>query len=88
MEQTFTSTINRLVEIPLRIFGIWPGSPYILFCRLFWAITFMAAQCFQYRYLITHLHTVDLSDLMDGLSATLSFSQFLSRLIVFWRNQR
>lgn len=88
MEQTPTSTINRAVTIPLRIFGIWPGSPYIPFYRLFWTITLVAAQSFQYRYVIKQLHVVEISDLVDGLSATLTFSQFLSKLIIFWLNQR
>ena len=74
MKQTPTSTINRTIEIPLRIFGIWPGSPYIPFCRLFWTIVFVVIRSLQYRYIILHLHTVDLFDMMDGLSATLRFS--------------
>ncbi|KAL6254501.1 hypothetical protein P5V15_014554 [Pogonomyrmex californicus] len=88
MEQTPTSTINRFVEIPLRIFGIWPGSPYIAFYRLFWTIVLAVAQFFQYRYFVTHLRTIDLADLMDSLSATLGFSQFVSKLVIFWLNQR
>ncbi|XP_071643529.1 odorant receptor 4-like isoform X1 [Temnothorax longispinosus] len=88
MKQIPTSTINRSIEIPLRIFGIWPGLPYISFCRLFWTITVVAVQSFQYRYLITHFYTVDFSDLMDGLSATLGYSQFFSKLIIFWLKQR
>jgi hypothetical protein len=88
MEQTPTTTINRAVEIPLRIFGIWPGSPYIAFYRLFWAIVFVAAQTFQYRYIITNLYTDDFPDLMDGLSASLSFSQFFFKIVMFWLNQR
>lgn len=87
MERTPTSTINRAVEIPLRIFGIWP-SPYIPFYRLFWTIVLVAAQSFQYRYVIMNLHDVEIFDLMDGLSTTLSFSQFFSKLIIFWLNQR
>lgn len=88
MEQTPTSSINRTVEISLRIFGIWPGSPHIPFYRLFWTITLVVAQTFQYRYVIKQLDAVEISDLMDGLSATLSFSQFLSKLTIFWLNQR
>ncbi|XP_036141349.1 odorant receptor 4-like [Monomorium pharaonis] len=88
MKQTPTSTINRAIEIPLRIFGIWPGSSYILFCRLFWTITIAAIQSFQYRYVIKRLYTVDLSDLMECLSVTLTYSQFFFKIINFWLNQR
>ncbi|XP_036141351.1 odorant receptor 13a isoform X2 [Monomorium pharaonis] len=88
MKKTPISTINRAIEIPLRIFGIWPGSSYIPFCRLFWTIAIAATQSFQYRYVIKHLYTVDLSDLMECLGATLSFTQFFFKIINFWVNQR
>ncbi|XP_026823983.1 odorant receptor 13a isoform X2 [Ooceraea biroi] len=83
-----TSTIGRSVEIPLRMFGIWPGSPYVSLCRLFWTIALVTAQYFQYQYIITHIYIADLSDLMDGLSATLAFTLLFIKLVTFWINQR
>ncbi|XP_014480080.1 PREDICTED: odorant receptor 67c-like [Dinoponera quadriceps] len=48
----------------------------------------LAAQTFQYRHMVSHLRSEDLSLLMDGLSATLSYSLLCVKLIVFWTKQR
>ncbi|EFN75323.1 Putative odorant receptor 67c [Harpegnathos saltator] len=48
----------------------------------------LAAQTFQYRHMLSHLRSEDLSLLMDGLSATLSYSLLCVKLIVFWTKQR
>jgi len=83
-----TSIIGRSAKIPLRIFGIWPGSSYISFYRLFWMIVLVTGQYFQYCYIITNIYSADLSDLMDGLSATLAFSLLSIKFVIFWLNQR
>lgn len=82
------NTITRSVEIGLRVVGIWPGASYTIISRLFWTATMLAAQIFQYHYVVLHLNSEDLSRLMDGLSATLSYSLLFVKLIVFWTKQR
>ncbi|KAH0956796.1 OrV21 [Eciton burchellii] len=82
------NTISRSIEIGLRIAGIWPNASCTIATRLFWTATMITAQIFQYRHMISHLHSEDLSALMDGLSATLSYSLLCVKLIVFWTKQR
>ncbi|KAG5326945.1 OR13A protein, partial [Acromyrmex heyeri] len=48
----------------------------------------IVAQIFQYRHMAMHLNSEDISQLMDGLSATLSYSLLCVKLIVFWTKQR
>ncbi|XP_018401491.1 PREDICTED: odorant receptor 13a-like [Cyphomyrmex costatus] len=82
------NTITRSIEIGLRIVGIWPGATYAIVSRFFWTTTMIAAQIFQYRHMAMHLNSEDISQLMDGLSATLSYSLLCVKLIVFWTKQR
>ncbi|XP_011065213.1 PREDICTED: odorant receptor 13a-like [Acromyrmex echinatior] len=82
------NTITRSIEIGLRIVGIWPGATYAIISRLFWTTTMIVAQIFQYRHMAMHLNSEDISQLMDGLSATLSYSLLCVKLIVFWTKQR
>lgn len=82
------NTITRSIEIGLRVAGIWPGAAYTVVNRLLWTTTMIAAQIFQYRHMALHLNSEDISQLMDGLSATLSYSLLCVKLIVFWTKQR
>ncbi|XP_077261321.1 uncharacterized protein LOC143896968 isoform X6 [Temnothorax americanus] len=82
------NTITRSIEIGLRVAGIWPGAAYVIISRLYWTTTMIAAQIFQYRHMALHLNSEDISQLMDGLSATLSYSLLFVKLIVFWTKQR
>lgn len=82
------NTIARSLEIGLRVVGVWPGASHAIISRLFWTATMLAAQIFQYRHVVVHLNSEDLSRLMDGLSATLSYSLLFVKLIVFWTKQR
>jgi len=51
-------------------------------------IVLVTGQYFQYCYIITNIYSADLSDLMDGLSATLAFSLLSIKFVIFWLNQR
>lgn len=82
------NTITRSIEIGLRVVGIWPDAAYAIASRLFWTTTMLAAQIFQYRHVVLHCNSEDLAQLMDGLSATLSYSLLFVKLIVFWTKQR
>ncbi|XP_025262850.1 odorant receptor 13a-like [Camponotus floridanus] len=82
------NTITRSIEIGLRIVGIWPGATYVIASRFFWTTTMLLAQIFQYRHVVLHCNSEDLEQLMDGLSATLSYSLLFVKLIIFWTKQR
>ncbi|XP_011156318.2 odorant receptor 13a [Solenopsis invicta] len=82
------NTITRSIEIGLRVAGIWPGAAHAIVNRFFWTATMITAQIFQYRHMVVHLNSNDISQLMDGLSATLSYSLLFVKLIVFWTKQR
>ncbi|XP_029155059.1 LOW QUALITY PROTEIN: odorant receptor 82a-like [Nylanderia fulva] len=81
-----TSTISRLVEICLRLTGIWPNSS--IFFRLLWSIVMGTGLIFQYRYLLTHFSVEELPNFIDGLSTTLPYSLLFFKLIILWVNNR
>ncbi|XP_032669892.1 uncharacterized protein LOC116843539 [Odontomachus brunneus] len=82
------STINRMVRYLLILFGIWPDVSCMMFCRIFWGISFAIVVVCQYRYLLTHLYSNDLSDLMDCFSTFVGYIKLTFKFIVFWWNER
>ncbi|XP_011631575.2 putative odorant receptor 92a [Pogonomyrmex barbatus] len=81
------STINRTIEIMFTLFGIWPHTSCVPFCRIFWIISIIAVQFYHYRYLLTHFHSDDLFNLMDCLSSFLAYMKVMIKFITFWLNQ-
>ncbi|XP_006624414.2 odorant receptor 85b-like [Apis dorsata] len=79
--------INRPLEYSLRIFGIWPDSPYPKLKIIIWIIILPTFLVFQYWYCITHIK-LGLIDLLDGLSLTLSNTLVFIKLIVIWFHKR
>ncbi|XP_032669914.1 odorant receptor 4-like isoform X1 [Odontomachus brunneus] len=82
------STINRTIELMFILFGIWPGTSCVLLRRTFWLVTIVIVQYCHYRYLITHFYSDDLFNLMDCLSSLLAYAKVMSKLVIFWLNQR
>ncbi|XP_014480076.1 PREDICTED: odorant receptor 4-like [Dinoponera quadriceps] len=82
------STINRTLEFMFTLFGIWPGASYVLVRRMFWIVTIVIVQYCHYRYLLTHFYSDDLFNLMDCLSSLLAYAKVMSKLVMFWLNQR
>ncbi|KAL2738913.1 odorant receptor 22c-like [Vespula squamosa] len=82
------SPINRLVEFSLRFIGLWPGYSYVIVHRFLWVITMCLTLFFQYWYVVLHLTSGDLPDLMDCLSITMSNSVFFIKLIILWMKNR
>lgn len=81
-------TINRLVELMLAMFGVWPGISCVLVIRVFWIITLAINQFFHYRYFVTHFHVNNLFDLMDCLSSFLAHVKLTGKLIIFALQQQ
>lgn len=81
------STINRTLEVMFIFYGMWPGTSYVLLCRMAWIIINVLVLFYHYRYFLTHFGTDDLFNLMDCLSSFLAYFKMLSKLIVFWLNQ-
>ncbi|XP_053989969.1 uncharacterized protein LOC128882397 isoform X4 [Hylaeus volcanicus] len=82
------STINHPLEFILRLFGIWPSSRYRVLKSIVWTLLLLTFLVFQYWYFISHLKSTDLTDLLDGLSLTLSNNLVLLKLIVIWFHNR
>ncbi|XP_072750311.1 odorant receptor 22c-like [Anoplolepis gracilipes] len=80
------STISPLLKIGLRVIGMWPGSSYGTFCWLFYMMTLVMMQYFQYSYVYAHLN--NLTKLMDGLGLTLDYTLLILKLITLWFNRR
>ncbi|KAF7383510.1 hypothetical protein HZH66_012860 [Vespula vulgaris] len=88
MISTNVSPINQLVEFSLRLIGLWPGYSYVIVHRFLWVITMCLILFFQYWYIVIHLTSGDLPDLMDCLSITMSNSVFFIKLIILWMKNR
>ncbi|XP_050600412.1 odorant receptor 22c-like isoform X1 [Bombus affinis] len=77
-------SISRPVVIGLRLIGIWPGSSYEIIVRCIWVANMMSAQVFQYRYIIKHINSGNLADIVDSVSTTLPYSLLFFKIISFW----
>ncbi|EFN81413.1 Odorant receptor 2a [Harpegnathos saltator] len=82
------STINRTLQLMLTVCGVWPTTSGIAICRAYWVIALGIDEVCHYRYLLLHLHSNDLFDLMDCFSSFLTQVKFSTKLIIFWWNQR
>ncbi|XP_071643189.1 uncharacterized protein [Temnothorax longispinosus] len=82
------NTVSKAIEICLRIFGIWPNTSCALLRRLFWIVTLIFEQVFQYRYIVMHFYLIEFSDRMKILGAAMAYSILLTRLLIFWYKQR
>ncbi|XP_071642972.1 odorant receptor Or2-like isoform X2 [Temnothorax longispinosus] len=82
------STLNRTLRFMLTMCGIWPGTPYVLLCRIFWVVSLTVTLFCHYRYFLTHVYSAEILDLMDCLSSFLAYSKIIIKFIVFWLNQR
>ncbi|KAF3427174.1 hypothetical protein E2986_10244 [Frieseomelitta varia] len=80
--------ITYPIEVCLRLIGLWPNSSYRILQRIFWTIVMGTCVTFQIWYCITYFKTVDLPDLLDGLSVTLSNTITFIKLIILWFNYR
>jgi len=81
-----TSTVSRLIEIGLRLTGIWPKSS--IFFRLLWTLVMGTGLIFQYYYILMHFSVEELPNLIDSLSTALPYSLFFFKLIILWTNNR
>ncbi|XP_077261530.1 odorant receptor 4-like isoform X1 [Temnothorax americanus] len=82
------NTVSKAIEICLRIFGIWPNTSCALLRRLFWIVTLVIEQVFQYRYIVMHFYLIEFSDRMKILGSAMAYSILLTRLLIFWYKQR
>jgi len=82
------NTVTQIIEIWLRIFGIWPNTSCVLLRRLFWTVMLVIEQVFQYRYIVMNFRLIEFSEIMNILSSTLTYTIFLIKLIIFWYKQR
>ncbi|XP_011694667.1 PREDICTED: odorant receptor 13a-like [Wasmannia auropunctata] len=82
------NTVSQVTEICLRIFGIWPNTSCVLLCRLFWTVSIMIEQVFQYRYVVMNFQLIEFSEMMHILGSTLTYTIFLIKLVIFWCKQR
>ncbi|KAF3054407.1 Odorant receptor 351 [Nylanderia fulva] len=85
---TRKSTINRTLQLMLTLCGVWPGTSCVIICRVYWIIALAIDNICHYRYLLLHLHTSDLFDLMDCFSSFLTQVKYMTKLIIFWWNER
>ncbi|XP_024891706.1 odorant receptor 22c-like isoform X2 [Temnothorax curvispinosus] len=82
------NAVSQAIEICLRIFGIWPNISCVLLRRLFWIVTLVLQQAFQYRYIIMHFHLFEFDEMTKILSAALAYTILLAKLVIFWYKQR
>ncbi|XP_029662713.1 odorant receptor 13a-like [Formica exsecta] len=85
---TRKNTINRTLKLMLTLCGIWPGTSCVIICRAYWIIALTIDIICHYRYLLLHLHSSNLFDLMDCFSSFLTQVKFMTKLIIFWLNEQ
>ncbi|KAL2738912.1 odorant receptor 63a-like isoform X2 [Vespula squamosa] len=81
-------SISAPIEFGLRLIGLWPNYTYAIFHRIIWTITMIFVLFFEYVYVVMHIKTDELPDLMDSLTITLSNSLLFVKLIILWFNDR
>ncbi|XP_011155817.3 uncharacterized protein LOC105193159 [Solenopsis invicta] len=82
------NTFNRTLKFMLTLCGIWPGTPYVLLCRIFWVVSMTVILYFHYRYFYWHVRSAEILDLMDCLSSFIAYSKIIIKFFVFWLNER
>ncbi|XP_014480071.1 PREDICTED: odorant receptor 4-like [Dinoponera quadriceps] len=82
------NTISRMVEILLPMFGVWPGRPCVIIFRVFWVASAVFVEFCHYRYFVSHLSAENFFDLVDCLCSFLAHGKVITKLIMFWVNQR
>ncbi|XP_032669867.1 odorant receptor 13a-like isoform X2 [Odontomachus brunneus] len=82
------NTINHTLKFLFILFGIWPGMPAVLLCRVFWVVSLVFVGYCHYHYLVTHIYTAELLDLMDCLCSFLAYTKVLIKFSIFWLNQQ
>ncbi|XP_070150840.1 uncharacterized protein [Polyergus mexicanus] len=85
---TRKNTINGTLKLMLTLCGIWPSTSCVIICRAYWIIALAIDNICHYRYLLLHLHSNDLFDLMDCFSSFLTQVKFMTKLIIFWLNEQ
>jgi hypothetical protein len=83
-----TSTISPLLKIGLCWIGIWPDTSYGTLCWLFYMMTLVAMQYFQYSYVYAHLDINNLTKLMHNLGLILDYTLTILKLLSLWFNRR
>jgi hypothetical protein len=76
-----TSTISPLLRLGLGVIGMWPGASYETLSWLFYIMSLVAMQYFQYSYVHAHLDFNHLTKLMDGLGLTLDYTLTIFKLL-------
>ncbi|XP_015185291.1 PREDICTED: odorant receptor 4-like [Polistes dominula] len=85
---TYNNPISKPVELGLYFIGLWPKYTYSLIHRLLWVIILGIVLILEYRYVMLHIATDDLAELMDCFSITVSNSLLFIKLIILWFKQR
>ncbi|KAH0956626.1 OrV8 [Eciton burchellii] len=75
------STISPLLRLGLGVIGMWPGASYETLSWLFYIMSLVAMQYFQYSYVHAHLDFNHLTKLMDGLGLTLDYTLTIFKLL-------
>ncbi|XP_043681046.1 odorant receptor 4-like isoform X1 [Vespula pensylvanica] len=87
-EKTMNSPISKLIELGLYFIGLWPKYTYSIIHRILWIVILGIVLILEYRYILLHIATDDLADLMDCFSITVSNSLLFIKLIILWFKQR
>ncbi|KAL6254510.1 hypothetical protein P5V15_014563 [Pogonomyrmex californicus] len=82
------TSISTSVEIALRCVGLWPDLPYGTVTWYTYMTSLVFALYFQYAYIFGHFEVNNISNLIDALSITLSYSLSFLKLLSLWSNRR
>lgn len=82
------TTISYPIELCLRIVGVWPKSSHTILQRAFCFNFIGILLTFQAWYCISNVKSLDLLELLDGLSVTVSNAVIFLKLLIIWYNYR
>ncbi|EZA57549.1 ObirOr5-V23 [Ooceraea biroi] len=83
-----TSPISPLLRVGLSLIGMWPDTSYGTLSWLFYMMTVVVMQYFQYSFVYAHLDFNNLTKLMDGLGLTLDYTLTIFKLLSLRFNHR
>lgn len=87
-QMIITSTVNPVLEVGLRLLGVWPGVSYSTVHWLSFMSSMLIIQYFQYVYVFEHLKISEITNLIDALTVTSNYSLTFLKLVSLWIYRR
>ncbi|XP_076756553.1 odorant receptor 4-like [Xylocopa sonorina] len=81
---TLITTISQPMKYGLHIVVTWPGTPLPILRKVCWMVSMTVLLVYQYGYVIKHLKSNTLIEIVDNLSICMPFSLVFVKLCIAW----